>query len=315
MKSSMYAWSAAVVLTVGAACAHEGPRVWLDQSGGRVITLTSDNDISPTVFAPARAFLGELTPLFGVLTTEFPGYEVKPVAPAVGAGTVFGFRVAGPLLSYDVATDRLRPTVEFLPAPAPQLAVSFAAEVRMTDRGPVDGFDFFQYFGGGDHAHLSFTLLGDGASPTAPAPPDGTYVLPMITTAGGLAPSDWYFIVLSKSATVVARDRSLALAESMAESLPGDANFDRSVNIGDFAVLAANFNAGNRWWGDGDFNFDGTVGIADFALLAANFNRTQPTDGPRAAVPDPTGGASIGAGLIVATVRRRASPVATRPSE
>ena len=63
--------------------------------------------------------------------------------------------------------------------------------------------------------------------------------------------------------------------------LRGDANRDRSVNIGDFAILAGNYNsAGN--FGTGDFNYDGTVGIADFSILASKYNSTLPAPLARA---------------------------------
>jgi len=68
-------------------------------------------------------------------------------------------------------------------------------------------------------------------------------------------------------------------------TLPGDANVDRSVNIADFALLAANFNLASSW-GTGDFNYDQVTNIADFALLAGNFNLTVPAD-RASAVPEP----------------------------
>lgn len=70
---------------------------------------------------------------------------------------------------------------------------------------------------------------------------------------------------------------------------PGDATGDNTVNISDFAVLAANFNQ-TGGYDQGNFNLDALVNISDFAILAANFNRTFPADLPRgAAVPEPVG--------------------------
>jgi GH43 family beta-xylosidase len=57
---------------------------------------------------------------------------------------------------------------------------------------------------------------------------------------------------------------------------PGDANGDHTVSLGDFAVVAANFNQSPRNYDQGDFDGDGAVTIGDFSLLAANFNTTQP---------------------------------------
>jgi hypothetical protein len=53
--------------------------------------------------------------------------------------------------------------------------------------------------------------------------------------------------------------------------LRGDANRDRKVDIGDFSILATNFNQPGTF-GGGDFNFDGQVGIGDFSILASKFN-------------------------------------------
>jgi hypothetical protein len=54
--------------------------------------------------------------------------------------------------------------------------------------------------------------------------------------------------------------------------LNGDANHDRSVNINDFAAVAANFNSPGTF-SQGDFNYNGTVEIGDFSILAAKFNQ------------------------------------------
>lgn len=85
--------------------------------------------------------------------------------------------------------------------------------------------------------------------------------------------------------------------------LQGDFNSDRTVNISDFAVLAANFNQPGTWE-TGDANEDGQVNIGDFSLLASNFNQTATGSLPRAAVPEP---ASISAALLLTTaiLRRR----------
>jgi hypothetical protein len=70
----------------------------------------------------------------------------------------------------------------------------------------------------------------------------------------------------------------------VAYTLAGDANLDRTVDIGDFALLAANFNTPAAW-NDGDFNYDGVADIGDFALLASKFNQSVAV--ARAAVPEP----------------------------
>ena len=57
--------------------------------------------------------------------------------------------------------------------------------------------------------------------------------------------------------------------------LNGDANRDRTVGIGDFAILAANFNRAGAF-SNGDFNYSGIVEIGDFAIMASKFNTALP---------------------------------------
>jgi len=61
----------------------------------------------------------------------------------------------------------------------------------------------------------------------------------------------------------------------------GDANRDRTVNIGDFSILAANFNLPGTF-SLGDYNYNGTTEIGDFSILAAKFNTTLPAARPAA---------------------------------
>lgn len=89
-------------------------------------------------------------------------------------------------------------------------------------------------------------------------------------------------------------------------TLPGDANLNGSVNIGDFSLLASHFNQPGYWAG-GDFNYNGVVEIGDFSLLAANFNLSLSSDVPGAApVPEPSALAvALGCCAAAATRRRR----------
>jgi hypothetical protein len=81
-------------------------------------------------------------------------------------------------------------------------------------------------------------------------------------------------------------------------ALQGDFNADNIVNIGDFSLLASNFNRNVTNWTNGDATGDGVVRINDFAILAANFNQNV----SRAAVPEPGFGFI---GLAVLGLRRR----------
>lgn len=280
--------------------AHDGPRVWVGSESGTITTYTSDNDEAPTTYSSAQVFLSTLDDLEGTFSTEFPGFELRRDGQhPISNGTIVSFNIAGPLLKLDVANNRLSSTQELLgnPGPAPQLGVSLNPNARITNASIVEGFQFFQSFPG-NHSHMAFTLLGDGVNPAGG--PDGVYVLPMLLTAPSLARSDWFFITLQKNNTAAERTQALALAQDMADALPGDTNFDGTVNISDFAILAANFNTTNRWWRLGDFDFNGTVNISDFAQLAGNFNQSS----PRTAIPEPVGAMAVAA-LFLGVRRRR----------
>jgi hypothetical protein len=84
----------------------------------------------------------------------------------------------------------------------------------------------------------------------------------------------------------------------------GDANVDGVTDIGDFAVLAANFNVAGRW-DNGDFDYNGQIDIGDFSLLAANFNQSAAGLPRGAAVPEPAL-LSIGVVAMGLLARRRA---------
>ncbi|NLE28644.1 MAG: hypothetical protein GX629_03100, partial [Phycisphaerae bacterium] len=54
--------------------------------------------------------------------------------------------------------------------------------------------------------------------------------------------------------------------------IPGDANFDNKVDVGDLGILAANYGM-TSWatWSKGDFNGDSKVDVGDLGILAANY--------------------------------------------
>jgi hypothetical protein len=53
--------------------------------------------------------------------------------------------------------------------------------------------------------------------------------------------------------------------------IPGDANGDGMVNVGDLGILAANYGGSDKTWEQGDFNNDGLVNVGDLGILAANY--------------------------------------------
>lgn len=289
--------------------AHEGPRVWIGNVADRITTFTSDNDLEPTTYTPSRVFETTLVPFFGSYFTDFPGYEVRQDGGGVPTDNIFGFDLAGPVLVLDSPGNRLRESADAFPAPAPQLAITLGGQTRITSAGVQNGFDFFNYTGTGDHSHMGYTLLGNGAS--AGGGPDGVFVVPFLLEGSPMTRSDWYFLVFGKNAVAADMTKAHTLAQNMADARPGDANFDGSVNLTDFSLLAANFGGTGKWWGRADFNFDGAVNLTDFSLLAANFN--QPGGSPRAVVPEPGALGLIGfASLLVRRRPRRAIPACGR---
>ncbi|MCS7032944.1 MAG: hypothetical protein NZ561_02995, partial [Phycisphaerae bacterium] len=70
-------------------------------------------------------------------------------------------------------------------------------------------------------------------------------------------------------------------------TLLGDSTLNGTTDLGDFALMASNFNTPGDWY-HGDYNYDFTVNLDDFSFLAINFNKSLPADLPRgAAVPEP----------------------------
>jgi hypothetical protein len=54
--------------------------------------------------------------------------------------------------------------------------------------------------------------------------------------------------------------------------VPGDANGDKMVDVGDLGILAANYGTtSGATWAQGDFNGDGAVDVGDLGILAANY--------------------------------------------
>jgi hypothetical protein len=54
--------------------------------------------------------------------------------------------------------------------------------------------------------------------------------------------------------------------------IPGDANLDGSVDVGDLGILAANYGiTSGATWEMGDFNGDGAVDVGDLGILSAHY--------------------------------------------
>jgi hypothetical protein len=279
------------------AAAHPGARFWLGAINGQVVPHQQP---LPGVFTPDQVFERPLDEVIsGVWATDFPGFEVFNPGGNVAGGTIFGIRLTGPLLRLNAGMSALE---EMIQPTQPRLAVTLeGADTAITNAGVQDGFDFFQHNVAGDHEHLSYILLGDGQNPGGGD--DGAYVLPMQLAATGLQRSDWFFLILGKNVTAPQQSAAMELTRDMADAIPGDTNFDRTVNIVDFSRLASSFNVTGKWWAYGDFTFDGAITITDFSLLASNFNRSSPMPAGARPVPEPT--CSAAAFLLGALSRRR----------
>ena len=71
--------------------------------------------------------------------------------------------------------------------------------------------------------------------------------------------------------------------DDLSAVLPGDVDFDGSVDIMDLVVLANNYSDVDKEWIDGDFTGDGVVNVMDLAQLANYYGRTA----GGSAVPEP----------------------------
>jgi hypothetical protein len=298
----------ALLVTVSAAVAHPGPRVWIGNDDGRITTYTSDNDLSPTLYSPSRLFTGtldEFLPGTNVFTTDFPGYEVKTVDGGVSPGTHFSFAIPGPLLAYDHATASYLTTRALFgsPGPAPQMAVSEGNAVVNTGDGPVDGFDFFTFSTPGDHAHMFYTLYGDGA--TASSGPDAVYALPLQLRSGALAPSETYYLLLGKGyeqGSPLFDEAADVARRTLVGRLKGDVNLDGRVNAFDLLEVRRHLGGHDEPW---DVTGDGRVNVFDLGLVREEMRRAVSTGAVASVVPEPSSLALLAAAGAWGLRRRR----------
>jgi hypothetical protein len=298
------------------ALSHPGPRIWLDVQVQQVTTFQGPYPPSdPSSYAPSRVFTQPLIADAGTWYTDFPGFQQVP-GGTISSGTTFSYDITGPLLYFEPAAGarsaRFRTVARHFAdsPPAPQFAVTNELfQTKITADGFVPGDLAFAYNGGaGDHNHLTYTFLGDGA--TASDGPDGIYALQLRMTSAGLAPSDTFFLLLGKNVP----DPQLTAAASLASKtliLPGDANTDGVVNFADFQSLERGFAKPDPAWSDGDFNSDGLVDAADFTLLRDHFgdrldgNKAAIAPFSESAVPEPQITALLVCSLVPLLLRRR----------
>jgi hypothetical protein len=87
-------------------------------------------------------------------------------------------------------------------------------------------------------------------------------------------------------------DDTVDLPFALGIVIPGDANGDGQVSVGDLGILGANYNQGiGKDWDTADFTGDGEVKVGDLGILGAHYGESL---GRWAGLPD----ATIGAGAV-----------------
>jgi hypothetical protein len=125
------------------------------------------------------------------------------------------------------------------------------ADVGEQGRAVLRRYEYFKYTGAYDDEHEPISAFLDGDLREPPAGELGDFV----------------------AANMV--------AANLVPLIPGDANYDGTVDLADFNLLKSHF-ANGSLWAEGDFNSDGRVGLDDFNILKGNFGAQ-----PGNAVPEP----------------------------
>ena len=158
------------------------------------------------------------------------------------------------------------------------------------------------------------TFNGNLSNPIPVALPDGfqftqlagrTTLYPVETPVG---------LVIGADDELIGADVYSWKLSPVAASLPGDANFDDTVDLADFGILRQNFGRSGAGvgWGSGDFDGSGAVNLADFGILRANFGKGDTAAAAAAAaafatIPEPASVGLLGlGGLALLACRRRA---------
>jgi hypothetical protein len=84
----------------------------------------------------------------------------------------------------------------------------------------------------------------------------------------------WSDTAVNRTSADAARSELLDAIVNLkaAIKIPGDANGDSVVDVGDLGILAANYGkTSGATWSMGDFNGDGVVDVGDLGILAANY--------------------------------------------
>ncbi len=99
--------------------------------------------------------------------------------------------------------------------------------------------------------------------------------------------------------------RPLLVIELGDATIPGDANGDGVVDVGDLGIVGANFGSTIATWPDGDFNGDGHVDVSDLGIIGANWSAAQTTGSTTSLIPEPATLTLLGLGVLGLPRRRR----------
>ena len=134
-----------------------------------------------------------------------------------------------------------------------------------------------------------FTITPDG---TVTEGTNSYYVA--AATAGGQEYGQASMIQIVRSGTAASRvawtgtiSRDGVNYAADGNTIPGDANFDQKISVGDVSLLADNWgDPGPFTWAQGDFNGDQAISVGDVSLLSDNWGEGA---GGGAAVPERLG--------------------------
>jgi hypothetical protein len=196
----------AVFFHASLAAAHPGPRVWLSVDNGKIVTYSGAYPPGdPANYQPSRVFTQMLADIEDdTWETDFPGYQKVP-GGMIPAETTFSYNITGPLLWFNDSggSPFFETVAEHFGGspPIPQMAVTNEVfQTKVTSSGFVAGNSAFTFTGDDDdHAHLAYTLLGNGL--VVGGGPDGVYALQLQLTATGVTSSDTYYLILGKNAS------------------------------------------------------------------------------------------------------------------
>jgi hypothetical protein len=233
MRAGAYVLAVVAMLAAEPAVAH-GPQIQLTNDSGKIVTrqIYADGPYSTTLSPVTSVYVMPLLDFNGVLYSR-PNNEIDPVlsVPAFpsGPGFAYGYDLAdgGPQLFQAGSTLTVAFTTSlqrwdgaaFVDAAATQLKAFRGSNVNITsppenfattsDSSPFDSLALplvlanYGAEGAEVHASLRFAMLGDGADPLS-ATPDGVYrvALQISSSQSGVAPSDPYYFVLYKNASI-----------------------------------------------------------------------------------------------------------------